>query len=428
MSNKPDESEFFFRKSPQKTYISKSIQSEIASSEQMRFISRVLDGESQHEFVIQKGEIVLRATGQKRVEIKALFYENTRTIRYLTIQRFERRTGKPHKETSITLSQEALLQLIQFLRVIPALSLEHEGKQQLSNDYLEALLLDESEKIAFFKKNSDLVAQFVQNGIAERDIIALGYRKKQLEIFERLLRDSSFFNECRYEWNIQSAGDEAVWQRFFEDNTWIFGYGLNYIFNSSLASKKLEQVTSGATFYQSGKRVDAILKTKGLISSLCFAEIKTHRTDLLQKKQYRPDSWSVSTELTGAVSQIQKTVQKAILDIRTRVELKSETGEPTGETAFLYQPKAYVIIGCLDEFLNEHGAVNESKFSSFELFRRNLNNPEIITFDELYERAKFIVFHNQKQEEANVSDTTEEYSFDSNRQYDTTDGVDDIPF
>jgi hypothetical protein len=29
--------------------------------------------------------------------------------------------------------------------------------------------------------------------------------------------------------------------------------------------------------------------------------------------------------------------------------------------------------------------------SSFELFRRNQNGVEIITFDELYERARFIV-------------------------------------
>lgn len=35
--------------------------------------------------------------------------------------------------------------------------------------------------------------------------------------------------------------------------------------------------------------------------------------------------------------------------------------------------------------------VNEEQFVSFELFRRQLTAPEIITFDELYERARFIV-------------------------------------
>jgi hypothetical protein len=32
-----------------------------------------------------------------------------------------------------------------------------------------------------------------------------------------------------------------------------------------------------------------------------------------------------------------------------------------------------------------------SKRNTFELFRRNITSPEILTFDELYERAKFIV-------------------------------------
>ena len=48
----------------------------------------------------------------------------------------------------------------------------------------------------------------------------------------------------------------------------------------------------------------------------------------------------------------------------------------------------------MSEFTNEHG-VNKDKLRSFELFRKNTTNPEIITFDELYERAKFIVQHNQ---------------------------------
>jgi hypothetical protein len=90
------------------------------------------------------------------------------------------------------------------------------------------------------------------------------------------------------------------------------------------------------------------------------------------------------------VAQVQKTVQKAIKTIQTKIETTSDDGNPTGEAVFLYQPKSFVVIGCLDEFI-ANSAVNEQKFGSIELFRRNMNNPEIITFDELFERAKFIV-------------------------------------
>lgn len=76
--------------------------------------------------------------------------------------------------------------------------------------------------------------------------------------------------------------------------------------------------------------------------------------------------------------------------------MHDEIGKPTGEVAYLYNPKSYIVIGTLEEFSTETG-INEQKFSSFEIFRRNLVSPEILTFDELYERARFIVEHSEKE-------------------------------
>lgn len=65
-------------------------------------------------------------------------------------------------------------------------------------------------------------------------------------------------------------------------------------------------------------------------------------------------------------------------------------GDPLSEPIYNYRPRAYVVAGRQSEFRAEHG-VNAEKYSSFEVFRRNLISPEIITFDELFERAEFIV-------------------------------------
>ena len=51
-------------------------------------------------------------------------------------------------------------------------------------------------------------------------------------------------------------------------------------------------------------------------------------------------------------------------------------------------------MGNLNEFITEFG-VNKEKYSSFELYRRSIKDIEIITFDELLERAKFIVNSNE---------------------------------
>jgi len=139
------------------------------------------------------------------------------------------------------------------------------------------------------------------------------------------------------------------------------------------------------------------MKTRGLISSLCFVEIKTHKTPLIDhSKHYRPECWRTSGELAGSISQIQKTTQKAIQDIKTKLEIVNNEGLPTGENLFLYHPKSFLVVGSLSEFI-EDSKTNEQKFSSFELYRRNVNNPEIITFDELYERAKYIVKHAEEE-------------------------------
>jgi hypothetical protein len=52
---------------------------------------------------------------------------------------------------------------------------------------------------------------------------------------------------------------------------------------------------------------------------------------------------------------------------------------------FTHEPKGILVIG------NTNQLNSFEKRNSFELYRQNVHNPEIITFDELLERAKFIV-------------------------------------
>ncbi|MGY6647300.1 Shedu anti-phage system protein SduA domain-containing protein [Wenyingzhuangia sp. IMCC45574] len=261
-------------------------------------------------------------------------------------------------------------------------------KLKITDEQSENFILTDKQTKRMLEKKPNLIKSFIENEINDSDITAIGYRKKQLEVFKNLLTDENYFKDELTRLNI--SGKENLWQYFFEKNTWIFGYGLNFIFSTNLEHKKIEQVVSGFSFNEYGKRVDGLLKTRGLISSLCFVEIKVHDTRLLSNRPYRSDCWSVSNELSGAVSQIQKTVQRSITNLPTQNRMIDREGNPTNETIFLYKPKSYLIIGNLNEFVTEHG-VNESKFSSFELFRQNTNSPEIITYDELYERAKFLL-------------------------------------
>jgi len=121
-----------------------------------------------------------------------------------------------------------------------------------------------------------------------------------------------------------------------------------------------------------------------------MVEIKTPETPLLDEEQYRSECWQASKQLSGGISQAQKTVQKTLENLGAEVRPKDEDGNPTGEVLYSYRPKSFLLIGSLSEFKAEHG-INRERFGSFELLRRNTLEPEIITFDELLERARFIV-------------------------------------
>jgi hypothetical protein len=139
-----------------------------------------------------------------------------------------------------------------------------------------------------------------------------------------------------------------------------------------------------------GKRADAVMKTKGIINSLCFAEIKHHRTSLLDADYYRAGCWAPSKEMAGAVAQVQTTVAIAMHKLHGMQKMVDDDGNPTGEDIFNFKPRAFIVIGSLSQFVGEHG-VNQDKLRSFELYRASITGIDILTFDELYERTKFIV-------------------------------------
>ncbi|GAA2114114.1 hypothetical protein GCM10009802_13220 [Streptomyces synnematoformans] len=231
----------------------------------------------------------------------------------------------------------------------------------------------------------------IGGGLTEEDIRLISNRREQLRRFERLLTDPDYFQQ---EENLATTrGAEAVWQAFFEANQWIFGYGLNLIACESIDDGKLERITTGANIFGgAGKRIDAIMRSKGLISSMLFCEIKTHDTELLAKTPYRAGVYQASKELSGGVAQVQKTASKAqqLISREFLTRIYDDDGTPTGVEMSTTRPRQVVVIGSLREFTH-NGAVNPEKINSFELYRTSIQDVEIITFDELYQRACFIV-------------------------------------
>jgi len=373
-----------------KTYISPSLTSFGDNSRQIRIATKLIESPTSYAFAKIKDEMVLRHKEGARSKITAKFFEDDRSLFVLNIQGYTVATEKPHN-ASFSFVGEEIDKLIEFLNNIHSVQLKTRGRIDLTDEKLRNLVVSNSQAKRLIHENQEIFAEVLKSEITKEDIVAVGYRKKQLDVYEKLLIDDDYFSEIRRKYQTTVEG---LWQRYFEKNPWVFGYGLGYIFLSSLDDRKLEQVVKGHSVDSYGKRVDALMKTKGIISNLCFIEIKTHATELLENKPYRSGCWAPSKELSGAIAQVQGTVASAVENLSGRINPSDKEGNPTGEEIYNYQPKSYLVIGSMNEFVTEHG-VNKDKLRSFELLRKNTTNPEIITFDELYERAKFIVKHNQ---------------------------------
>ena len=99
---------------------------------------------------------------------------------------------------------------------------------------------DRLQILASAKRSRELLTA---TGRSATQISPVTRRRDSLDLFRRLLEDATLFAEIKSQYG--AARDEEVWQRFFEENQWIFGHGLQLVSCSSLDSRKLENIVVG---------------------------------------------------------------------------------------------------------------------------------------------------------------------------------------
>lgn len=181
---------------------------------------------------------------------------------------------------------------------------------------------------------------------------------------------------------------EAWWQEFFSRNKWIFGYGLNY---QILRTVQEQPNYGGANVTGSGgQRGDFLQRTAANVSFTVLVEIKKPATALLHGTPHRNGAWRPSDELSGGAAQLQ--TNSLTWEVEGSRTNGNRDGVESEHNAFTVRPKSILIIG------NTAQLDARDKKNSLELFRRNLKNPEVLTFDELLERARFIVQSGEEQQ------------------------------
>jgi len=332
------------------------------------------------------GEIVLRKTATRQ-QIKAIFLQGDRTIRRLILQRFNA-SGRALQD-SFSLSGHEVDLLRDFLRLIETAPLEDQEGSRLDAATMRKLLSNPEVAQEVYENSRDEIFALIEDDLSARDVLALKRKRLSLNEFECMLDNPDYFTELRAKENGSLRKPEDVWQSFFDSNRWMFGLGLAPQVLLSWEEGALEQTIVGRSITFPGKRVDALLHSAGALSSVCLVEIKRHDTQLMEPDCYRAGAWQAAKELAGGIAQSHANVSGMIRE-HEGLTHRDRSGFTTGKTAYVCRPRSYLVIGSLTEFTRGQ-EVNEGRFRSFENLRRSISDPEILTFDELYQRAACVL-------------------------------------
>jgi hypothetical protein len=345
-----------------------------------RFVYKVFDEPSTSDAGVDEEWSEYIVVDGARRQVKLLVARTQGQVKEIKIQRVP---SQGDTEDLLVLDRTQSAKLVELIRLIGDVPPTGEVPTRIDDDLISALLSDPEGIRRAYAIDPQQFKDLISSDVSSGDVIALAHRREQVARFKALLNDAAYFAGEQE----SSAGPEGVWQKFLEENPWVLGIGLTGQLLTSWNSDKLEQTVAGFSIAGAGKRADALLRTVGAFRLMVFAEIKHHQTPLV--REYRSGVWSPSADVSGGVTQVQQTVGRAVAELGERIADTDEEGAELNSMTFLIRPRSYLIVGDLRQLGNNAGGVNIAKLRSFETYRRNLYEPEIVTFDELLARAQW---------------------------------------
>lgn len=342
-----------------------------------RYVYKQIEGNEELEVAEIEQELVLKSSPKGRDEVKLTVFGSDGRNRSFVIQKY--RYNKPISGQSVSFLDSEWKALTEFLEKIKFADFSDANRFQLSQNSIpvpdvvsseERKLLDSISSLEGEDRANFIERLTTEHTFSREDLNIISGRKTGLEEFRARLYSHEKWGETN-------------WQAFFERNPWIFGHGLDYRFLSLL--QREASVSDIDTDGSDTVKVDFLM---GSTDFTVLVEIKEPETELTRGvKKHRSRAWSVSMDLVDSISQI--LTQKAEWLIKSRAN-KTYDSDGAEITQKAIDTKAILVIGKLSSLAGSDREM-ETKKSSFELFRRDSRNIEIVTFDELYDRAFYIV-------------------------------------
>ncbi|WP_077308382.1 Shedu immune nuclease family protein, partial [Terribacillus halophilus] len=166
--------------------------------------------------------------------------------------------------------------------------------------------------------------------------------------------------------------DEEFWQKTFKENSWV----LSQIFATPLLLFDEKAYIGGKGLGNKGGKVVDFIFMNDTTKDVALIEIKTPKNKILSS-EYRNGAYAIHSELSGAVVQV----------LAYKEQLQREYASlllNSNDEFRVFNPSCVIIAGITPD-------TNDKMLQSFELYRKELKNVLIITFDELFRRIKMLL-------------------------------------
>lgn len=163
---------------------------------------------------------------------------------------------------------------------------------------------------------------------------------------------------------------EEFWQQTLSSHTFV----LSQVFSTPVVALAGKVYVGGKAIDNTGGGLADFLFANELTSRATIVELKTPTSVLLTKAPYRNSTYAPSVELVGAVAQVSAYAASLAEDVLLRVRSKHAYEAS--------RPECIVIIGTAESELTD-----ESRRRSFELYRSELRNVRVVTYDEMFRRV-----------------------------------------
>lgn len=350
---------------------------------------------------------VLIKNSKSKVVCEISLHKSSKTDKYLPRPTFKRlkhngETRLTTSEKSVNISLSHSEEALNFWKLIGFLNSYKDLVE--TNEFEESFTVVSKDKyfVEFDDKSSqqkmeDLKELITIADLSSSDIRSLTFesRKKNLRAFFKLLKNPTRNNgqsvheyyRGRYK---LPQGEENIWHHFLKKHDWILGLNADLKFIREF----LDEQKVGAE--DSKGRGSPQLDSLGISDFTVLVELKHSNTEIFKKTKSkgRANTWDFTSDFIEGISQCLGQKFELEKSFEEKPFIKDDNSRLDKSQIQTIDPKSIFIVGNKNkEFpiidLNDE---NLTKNKTLERFRRNNRNIDVISYDELFERAYHIVY------------------------------------